>query len=167
MPLVSLLCGALLALVGCSAPRVNNTRLIADDLIAMTDQMAESITADADFGAKRDEPWIITIDRVINHTNDIIPEGEQRAYLARLRALLNLAKVPHVQFVREAELSGPNRLLPTHAITAEFYAITRADRSARSDFYLCAFSLQDLKTDKLIWEDRYEVKRQVIRSKMD
>lgn len=154
-------------LAGCSAPRVNNTRLVADDLIVMTDMMAQSITGDADFAAQRDRPWIIATDKVINHTNDIIPEGEQQAYLARLRALLNQAGVPHVQFVREVELSGPNRTRPTHALTAEFYALTRADRTARSDMYVCAFALQDLSTDRVIWEDRYEVKRSVVRSKMD
>jgi PBP1b-binding outer membrane lipoprotein LpoB len=153
--------------VGCSPPRVNNTRLTGTDLVAMTDQMAASLTNAPGVTQRRVTPWIIATDLVVNHTNDIIPAGEKEAYLARLRALLNQANVPGMQFVHEVQLSGPNRTTPTHALTAHFYALTNDSRTARSDAYLCAFSLQDLQTDAVVWEGRYEVKYQIIRNKFD
>ncbi len=153
-------------LIGCSAPRVNNTRLTGTDLVAMTDAMVGSLANDPQVAA-RSGRWIIAADRVVNHTNDIIPRREQQAYLARLRALLNEAELPGMVFVREAELASIGRTRPTHVLTAEFYALTHAGRTARSDAYLCTFGLVDLADDTVIWEDRYEVKYQVRRGKLD
>lgn len=163
---------ALAVLAGCGGPRANTTRLTAVDLVAMTDRMAASLVR-ASALADRDaasQPWRIAADRVRNNTNDIIPEREKQLFLARLRALLNetdTLRRRNITFVREAELSGPRRASPTHALTATFHAITHADRQRRSDFYLCAFQLVDLRDESVVWEDRYEVKRSVARSRFD
>jgi hypothetical protein len=69
--------------------------------------------------------------------------------------------------VRSAELAGADRTTPTHVLTAEFYALTHADRLARSDAYVCAFQLMEMQSEQIIWEDRYEVKYQVERSRLD
>lgn len=159
-------------LVGCSAPRLDNTRLGSADLVAMTDAMAQSMLADGALAGRSSEspPMIIVADRVANRTNDILPEREKQAFTARLRVLLNQSpelERRNMQFVRSRDLAGPNRLTPTHALTATFYADTRAGRRQRSDAYVCAFQLTDLRTDRILWEDRYETKKSVVRGKYD
>jgi len=159
-------------LAGCGGPRVNTTRLTAVDLVAMTDKMAGSLVRAPALSERdgRSPPWRISAGRVENETNDIIPEREKQLFLARLRALLNQTDAlqrRNIEFVRDAELSSPDRARPTHALTATFHAITHADRHRRSDFYLCAFRLVDLRDETVVWEDRYEVKRSVTRSRFD
>jgi hypothetical protein len=163
---------AALALVGCGGPRVQTTRLTAVDLVAMTDKMAVSLMRERAVARRGADstPWRIAADRVVNDTNDIIPEREKQLFLARLRALLNQSQAlgrRNITFVREVELSGEGRARPTHALTAMFEAITHADRRRRSDFYLCTFQLIDLGDETVVWEDRYEVKRSVARSRFD
>ena len=172
-----------LTLAGCSAPRINTTRLGSADLIAMTDGMAESLVA-SDALAERspDSPhWVVTLDRVHNRTNEIIPTREKWAFMARLRSQLaqvDTLRERGIRFVLPAERAAAldhslpgdaraDRLAPTHALTATFHALTTATRDARTDTYVCAFQLLDLRNDELIWEDRYEVKRAVLKSKLD
>lgn len=162
----------LLALVGCSSPRVVNTRLDSADLVAMTDAMVQSMLADDSLAGRTvDSPaMVIVADRVVNRTNDILPDGEKRAFTGRLRALLNASPAlsrRNMQFVQNRDLSGPNRVSPTHALTATFYADTVAERQRRTDTYLCAFQLTDLTEDRILWEDRYETKKTVVRNEMD
>lgn len=157
---------------GCGGPRVQTTRLTAVDLVAMTDKMAASLArADAVVDRTADDPqWRIAADRLVNRTHDIIPDREKELFLARLRALLSRSTLPearNIVFLREAELSGPDRATPTHALTATFDAMTHDRRLRRSDAYLCAFQLIDLRDETVIWEDRYEVKRTVVRSRFD
>jgi len=70
-------------------------------------------------------------------------------------------------FVQNRDLSGPERVSPTHALTATFYADTVAERQRRTDMYLCAFQLTDLTDDRILWEDKYETKKTVVRNEMD
>lgn len=169
-----------LPLVGCSVPKLNTTRLDSIDLVTMTDQMAASLTSsEAITGSDRSsKPWTVTMDRVSNQTNDIMPEGEKRAFLARLRAQLNqspalasrnitfVAPLAQRQATEELQVA-PTAIRPTHALTATFYAASERTRAARSDAYLAAFQLLDLKTNQIVWEDRYEVKYAVQRNKLD
>ncbi len=173
---------AVLVSAGCSAPRVSNTRLGPDDLQAMTDQMVESLlnsravagrSADSDF-------WIITLDRVSNQTNDVLPLRERWVFMNRLRARLNESdamRQRNLAFVLSAEAAEAlnrrqrevwgRRAVPTHALAATFSALTQFGHTGRSDTYLCAFRLTELASDLLVWEDRYEVKRTVVRNKLD
>jgi len=162
----------LFMLAGCSAPRVDNTRLGSADLAAMTDAMVQSMLADeALAGRATDAPaMVIVADRVSNRTNDIIPDGEKHLFTARLRALLNESaelRRRNMQFVQNRDVSGPQRVSPTHALTATFYADTQAERQRRTDTYLCAFQLIDLTDDRVLWEDRYETKKTAVRGKYD
>ncbi|MFA7236453.1 MAG: hypothetical protein WC058_06285 [Phycisphaeraceae bacterium] len=167
----------LLVLAGCGAPRIENVRLDSADLVAMTDRMAESLLGNPAIASRQadDEPWVITLDRVTNDTSDIIPEGEKRAYMARLRALLaqspalNAHALKFVLPLAHAQsLDEPNRrLTPTHALAATFHTADNYSRQARSAMYVCAFELLDLRSDQIIWEDRYELKRGVTRSEWD
>ncbi|MHB1156833.1 MAG: hypothetical protein ACYC26_08340 [Phycisphaerales bacterium] len=172
-----LLMMVLLTLASCGAPRVENVRLDSADLTAMTDRMAESLLINPAIASRtaNDEPWVITLDRVTNDTSDIIPEGEKWAYMARLRALLSRSPALNAHALRfvlpsahAQSLDEPGRrLTPTHALAATFYTADNYSRQARSAMYLCAFELLDLRSDKIIWEDRYELKRSVTRSEWD
>ncbi len=170
--------GTLLAAVlacGCSAPAPRTTFLSSVDLVDMTDRMAESFSADPLLGSRGGgEPsWIVSIHRVANHTNQIIPEREKWLYVGRLRGLLARSDaarrfnliwiVPPERWALVAEELGPDgagaRLDPTHLLAAEFHTLTRTSGSGRSDHYVCAFQLVDLTSGGLVWQDQWEVKR--------
>lgn len=162
---------------GCSAPSINTTRLGSVDLVTMTDQMAASLTS-SPAAVSNARQWLVTMDRVSNQTNDIITEGEKRAFLARLRTQLNqspalasrnitfVAPLDQRQGTTELQVA-PTDIRPTHALTATIYAASNRSRAARSDAYLAAFQLLDLATNRIVWEDRYEVKYAVERNKLD
>ncbi len=75
---------------GCSPPAARTTFLRSVDLVDMTDRMAESFAADAVLGRRTpgSAPWVVSIDRAVNHTNQVMPSREKWLYVARLRALL-------------------------------------------------------------------------------
>ena len=164
---------------GCgSTPRVRTTFLGSIDLVEMTDTLAQRFAAD-DVITNRtadDPPWVISIDRISNQTNQVIPENERWLYAARLRSRLmetslsqerNLIWVipPERWPIVEPEL-GPQppqlRLRPTHVLTGEFHALTITSGGGRSDAYLCLYQLLDPMSGNLVWEGRWEVKRSVV-----
>ncbi|MBI1369582.1 MAG: hypothetical protein GC162_13120 [Planctomycetes bacterium] len=168
----------LLTLAACGAPQVNNTRLDAADLVAMSDQMTASLIASPAVVARTaaSEPWIISMDRVSNQSNDIIPDREKWAFIARLRAQLSQSRAlseRNLKFVLSYNTAGEvaervgDRITPTHLLTATFYSATVANHQTRSDTYLCAFQLMSAKDDQILWEDKYEIKRAVMRNKLD
>jgi hypothetical protein len=149
------------------------------DLVNMTDQMAMSFAADPVIGERTpdDEPWVISMYRVVNHTNQIIPEREKWLYLARLRALLAQTRIseersliwiiPPERWSIVAEELGISeepyglRMNPTHQLTAEFNALTNTSAQGRSDTYVCSYQLIDLDLGTIVWEDAWEVKRAI------
>ncbi|MEM7227591.1 MAG: hypothetical protein AAF432_02135 [Planctomycetota bacterium] len=166
--------------IGCSGPpRVKTPFLTSVDLVDMTDRMAESFANDPVIGARSstDERWVVSLFRVVNHTNQIIPEREKWLYTGRLRALLARSDVadkrsivwiipPERWNVVRQELPDQTepfglRLDPTHLLTAEFTALTTTSARGRSDAYLCSFELVDLIDGRVIWEDAWEVKRAI------
>jgi len=170
-------CGVL-ALSGCgSAPRAHTTFLNSVDLTDMTDRMAESFAGDELMTQRspRSEPWVVSMDRVHNLTNQIIPEREKWLYLARLRALLQgseMARQRNITWVIpperwpmvQAELGDAPpelRRAPTHELTAEFGALTSTSARGRSDAYLCEYQLVDLHSGQIVWSGRWEAKRSV------
>ncbi|QNN24784.1 hypothetical protein HED60_21735 [Planctomycetales bacterium ZRK34] len=165
-------------LAGCGDPQINTTRLGSADLVTMTDQMTASLMS-SDVIASRttaSAPWVITMDRVSNQSNDIIPEREKWAFMARLRSQLNNSQAlsqRNIRFVLSKHAAEQvaerydQRTTPTHALAATFYSVTEAGRAARSDTYLCAFQLLDLRDDHVMWEDRYEVKYATVRNRFD
>jgi hypothetical protein len=169
------LCG-LLFLAACGgAPKASTTFLNSVDLIDMTDRMAESFAGDEVMGKRtpQSSPWVISINRVHNFTNQIIPDREKWLYIARLRAQLaqsDIARrrnliwiVPPEQWARvQEELGEPPpelRMSPTHQLTAEFHALTNTSGRGRSDAYLCEYYLFDLRTGTQVWHGSWEVKR--------
>ena len=170
----------LIVLTACGGPpKAHTTFLRSVDLIDMTDRMAESFRRNDTINARteNDDPWVISIYRVLNHTNQIIPENEKWLYLARLRALLaqsDLARAHHIIWVipperwpmiaEELGLSKEPyglRMNPTHQLTAEFEALTNTSGKGRTDAYLCDYQLLDLHSGQIVWEDKWEVKRAI------
>ncbi len=61
------------------------------------------------------------------------------------------------------EVSEPSpRVPPTHLLAGAFHTLTQTSGRGRSDAYLCAFQLTDLRSGMLVWEDAWEVKRAVL-----
>lgn len=165
---------------GCGGPPAPHTTFLRSvDLIDMTDRMAESFAADDRIGLRTSgsEPWVISLFRVQNHTNQIIRENEKWLYLARLRAQLaqsDLARqrsiiwvIPPERWAMVAEELGVSqephglRMKPTHQLTAEFHALTSTSGQGRSDAYVCSYQLLDLGTGRIEWEDKWEIKRAI------
>jgi hypothetical protein len=168
---------SLLASCAMSAPEARTTFLDSVDLIDMTDRMSQSFARNADIAARdsSSDRWIISIHRIENHTNEIIPEREKWLYVARLRALLDQSRLasernivwiipPERWELLKAEL-GPApaslRLAPTHELAGEFTALTTTSGSGRSDSYLAEYHLVDLGSGRLVWSDHWEVKRAI------
>lgn len=177
LPIVLLLLACLVA-PGCGTPpRADTTFLTSLDLVDMTDRMAQSLARDPRIGARGPDapPWVVSIYRVVNHTNQVIPEREKWAYVGRLRALLAQSRFSHEHALIwvapperwamiSAETGGGDeppeqRLRPTHQLTAVFSALTQTSAAGRSDTYLCSFQLVSLETGLIVWEDAWEVKR--------
>ena len=166
---------------GCAAAD-RTTQLTTQDLRTMTERMAASLLVDADVAAimAAGEPMVVTLDRVSNFTNDIMPNREKWLFMARLRSQLTQTPAMSqrgMQFVLPqawaASLSDRHgdvfteRTGATHALAATFYASTELNRERRRDTYLCTFQLIDLKTDGVIWEDSFEVVRAAVRNRFD
>lgn len=171
--------GALL--VGCArgGPAPATSFLRSVDLVDMTDRMGESLSASPAVAARAatDAPWIVSLSRLSNFTNQIIAEGEKWLYLVRLRSQLaqtDLSQERAIAWIIPADKwrlvhQEPGlppepygvRADPTHVLTAEFHALTHTGAAGRSDAYLCAYHLLDLSDGRLVWEDAWEVKRTI------
>lgn len=183
MRAIAAACAAAIAVgipTGCALdpPRVNTTFLRAVDLVEMTDRMAASLANDPLVRARgpESEPWVISLDRVVNRTNEVIPEREKWLYLARLRARLAETAtsrerglvwvIPPERWRAIAPVAGPDlppppRRTPTHLLTAEFHALTNTWTTGRTDAYLNDYQLIDLRSGEIVWEDAWEVKRAI------
>ncbi len=163
---------ALAALWGCAPPAVRTTFLQSVDLVDMTDRMAQSFAGDTAIAGRDAEspPWIISIDRVANYTNQVMPQREKWLYVTRLRTLLDtneFCRARNITWVVQPErwplaageeVAAP-RIPPTHLLAAEFQTLTNTSGTGRSDLYACSFQLSDLESGRIIWEDLWEVKR--------
>lgn len=174
---LGMLCASLSSCGGPPAPRT--TFLNSVDLVAMTDRMAQSFVTDQRIGARTadDAPWVISIFRIANHTNQVIRDGEKWLYVARLRALLAQSDVgrernivwvmPPERWQMVADELGASeepyglRMNPTHQLTAEFHALTNTSAKGRSDAYVCDYQLVNLASGTIVWEGQHEVKRSI------
>jgi hypothetical protein len=169
-----------IALTACgSPPKIRTTFLSSVDLVDMTDKMAQSFAVDPVINQRGpdDKPWVISIYRVVNNTNQIIPDREKWLYVGRLRAMLaqsDLTRqrsiiwiVPPERWHIIAEELGTStepyglRMKPTHQLTAEFHALTNTSGKGRSDAYFCDYQLLDLNAGTIVWEGSWEVKRAI------
>ncbi len=170
-----------LALLGCASGSVGeSTRLTINDFDAMAEAMAQSLLASEALGGRGPEsdPWIVSIDKVLNLSDDVMTENEQWSIMAQVRGAVPICALwdlKAVRFVLPAERVvemrqsadatdfsegfGNDRRV-THTMTATFRSVTRAQAKTRSDLYYCEFDLLDLATGEPTWSDRFEFKRQ-------
>lgn len=189
-----LLVAVALCFVGasCNSTAVNKdsqtTLLNADDMVTMTNRMAESIIADPRIQAAWAQgPLKIVIKPVTNFTADIIPDTDAEMYVARLESLL--ATKPELrdrfifcinrsdydklraQEIPEAKLGVPEgRIVPEYALYAEFHSDTRVTRNTRSDTYLCVYKLTRISSGTegaILWGGEYQTSKAMKRGFLD
>lgn len=167
----------LLVLAGCAPPQSRTPFLRSVDLVEMTDRMAESFAATPTVAGRdaTDDRWVISIARITNYTNQIIPDREKWLFIGRMQSILAASELADDraivwvipperwwivadEFPDRPEPFGL-RLEPTHLLTGTFSSLTTTSARGRSDAYLCSFQLVDLATGALVWEDAWEVKR--------
>lgn len=169
------------AFVGCTPKPVGETtRLNLGDIDAMTEAMAQSLlTSDAlRHRNAQSPPWIVSMDKVLNLSDDVMTPNEQWSIMAQVRGSTPIATLwdtKAVRFVIPPERVAELRTSPhgqdfaegfaterhvTHTLTATFRSVTRAQAKTRSDLYYCEFDLLDLNTGEPAWSDKFEFKRQ-------
>ena len=176
-PLAIVMC--VLTLLGCSTPQ--NSRIQVDDYVEMTSAMAQSLRQSDAFADRSaaSEPWVVSFDKVLNLSSEIMTQGEQWGVVAMVRGaqpINSLWDDKRVAFVIPAQYAidqrgtlnaeradkgfGSERGV-THTITATFRSVTRIgeDGSGRTDVYACEFQMLDLNTNVPVWLDTFEFKR--------
>lgn len=171
--------------VGCGG-KPQSTRLTPGDLQDTAGAMAQSLAADAAI-AQRDaasEPWVVSMERVQNLTNDPMTPAEGWYLVRRLRASLplrSLGEAKNIRFVLPPEGVAALRddaaaeglydfaqaRQPTHTLGGRLESLTRVIEKGRTDSYLGTFQLVDLGSGEPTWQDRFEIKRNAIGSVRD
>jgi hypothetical protein len=177
-----------ITVAGCASALKNahGTALSGVDLVSMTDDMAGRIGSDPQINAAfaRNGPLKIVVMPVVNELQaEVIPSGQAYAFTGRLRALL--AKHAPERFTwimnrdafndlqrRERDLQidpgpSPDRVQPEFALTATFSSLTNENKDRRDSFYVCSFSLTDLRDRSILWNGTYDLKKQAVRGFLD
>lgn len=172
-----LLPAALLALAGCQTQRTS--RISVEDYQEMAAAMAQSLRRSEAFADRspQSEPWVVSFDKVLNLSSEIMPRGEQWYVVSAVRGaqpINSLWQDKRVSFVIPAQHAIDQRATieaeridkgfgsergVTHTITATFRSVTRASADARVDVYQCEFQMIDLNTGVPVWNDLFEFKR--------
>jgi hypothetical protein len=161
-----------------------NTALDTVDLLQMTDDMAMKLQADPSVQdeIRKHGALKIVVEPVKNEmTAEVLPRGPAEAFTGRVRSLLS--KHAPDQFVwvmnrdtfyrmRGKELDfdlgpSPDAIDPEYALTAKFSTLTNEDAKRRSEYYLCVYELTDLSHRNVLWTDKYEVKKAVVKEFLD
>ena len=162
----------------------SNTALDGVDLVSMTDQMARGMAGDAEVRKTLAEKgsMSVVVQPVVNRlTGEVLPAGQAEAFTGRVRSLL--AQQAPGQFtwvmnrdafyrLREREVDfdlgpPPERIQPEYALTARFNSLTDESSKRRTAAYLCVYELSSLKTGEVLWSDKYEVKKTVVKGFLD
>jgi len=177
---------------GCETTAVNKdsrtTFLDADDMVAMTNQMAREIVADPRVQAAwANGPLKIVIKPVDNQTNEIMPRGESELFVARLQGLLakqqslsdrfvwvinrsDYAKLRAEEIPEERLGASEERIIPEYALWATFYSATEARKKSRSDIYVCHYKLTKISggvEGATIWLGQHDVSKSIKRNLLD
>ena len=162
------------------------TALDATDLVAMTDDMARKIVADPEVQAAigREGQLRVVVQPVENlMTAEVLPRGPAETFTARVRMLLSKHAPDRFLWVmnrdafyrlREKELEGgidlgpsPDAIDPRYALQAKFSSLTDESSKRRTSYYLCVYELTNLEDRSILWTDRYEVKKTVVKGFLD
>lgn len=175
-------------LSGCASATAHgvNPTLSGDDLIQMTDRMAQSIAGDERVQtaiARGDGKISIVVQPVQNYLRgEVIPRGPAEAFTGRVRTLLSTHDPDHFIWVmnrdafyhlRDRELEGidpgpsPDAINPQYALTAKFSSLAHVSAKGRTDYYLCVYELTNLHDRTLLWTGSYEVKKQAVKGMLD
>ena len=142
--------------------------------------MAQSLMASKALAGRGPDskPWVVSIDKVLNLSDDVMTEDEQWSIMAQVRGAVPIRALwdqKAVRFVIPPQRVAKMRNNPdatdfaqgfgsdrrvTHTMTATFRSVTRAQARQRSDLYYCQFDLVDLASGETVWSDRFEFKRQ-------
>ena len=156
--------------VGCQAPG-QTTRATVDDLDALSASVAASLRASDLLTARslESEPWVWAPGPMRNLSADVMTRAEQEAITQRVLGGLPLRTlavgrnlVLLTAYDRDAVpggVAGAGRLKPTHRLGGTLRTVTRTVSDGRSDLYLAAFELLDLRSGAVVWTDRFEFKR--------
>ena len=167
--------------VGCaSTTSGESTRLTSGDYIYTISATQRKLT-ESDLFKNRNASspkMTVTINKVINLTSDLIPEGEQWGFVAKVwsnpdvQALARSKNIitqiqPEVmeRHRLQHEGAGANFLPPTHLMSAEFNSATQWNRNRegfvddRIDQYLMNYTMTDAQTGQVVWSAIVEFKR--------
>ncbi|MEM9345089.1 MAG: hypothetical protein AAGB26_00600 [Planctomycetota bacterium] len=157
------------------------SRIAVDDYVEMTAVMAQSLRQSDAFAERsaESEPWIVSFDKVLNLSSEIMTQGEQWGVVALVRGAQPINSLwgdKRVAFVIPAQYAidrrgtldaeradkgfGSERSV-THTITVTFRSVTRVaeDGQGRTDVYACEFQMLDLNSNEPVWLDVFEFKR--------
>ncbi|MBX2851204.1 MAG: hypothetical protein KTR15_05610 [Phycisphaeraceae bacterium] len=169
----------LLSALGCQTPQTS--RIAVDDYVEMTAAMAQSLRQSDAFTRRSpaSEPWVVSFDKVLNLSSEIMTQGEQWGVVAMVRGaqpINSLWNDKRVAFVIPAQYAidqrgtldaeradkgfGSERGV-THTVTSTFRSVTRVGEggNGRTDVYACEFQMLDLNTNEPVWLDTFEFKR--------
>ncbi len=178
----------LLHFSGCGTATSHGTSTALDhiDLINMTDDMAKKIAANPQVkeAIAANGPMKIVVMPVENQmTGEILPRGPAMTFVSRIRTLL--AKKDTGQYVwimnkdvyralqsRELEPGtdlgpDPASTNPDYSLNAIFSSLTKEDADRRSSYYLCEYQLTNLKDRRILWTDKYELKKIAVKGYLD
>ncbi len=178
----------LMPLSGCAGDTAvahgRNAGLDGGDLVAMTDEMAVKMVGSraVQEAIAREGKLSVVVEPVENQmTGEVLPSGPARAFTARLRVLLSQHARDRFTWVmnrdawrylkrRELEIDpgpSPDVVQPRYALTAKFSSLTNEDSRRRSSYYLCVYELTDLEHRNVLWSEKFEVKKVVVKGFLD
>jgi hypothetical protein len=163
-----------------------STALDSTDLVAMTDDMSRKIVADPEVQAAigREGQLRVVVQPVENlMTAEVLPRGPANTFTARVRALLSRHAPDQFLWVmnrdafydlRAREKEGgldlgpaPEAVDPRYALTAKFSSLTDESSKRRTSYYLCVYELTNLEDRRVLWTDKYEVKKTAVKGFLD
>lgn len=173
---------------GCSVSSAvssgHNTALDSVDLVTMTEQMARSLAAEprvSEAYAKNGALNVVCQPVENNLTGEILPSGQAELFVARVRYLLSKHEAQKFTWVmnrdayyrlRNKELDvdlgpAPERVQPGYALVARFSSLADEDIKRRSAAYLCVYQLTSITDGRVVWTDKYEVKKTAVKGMLD
>ena len=162
--------------------------MTGDDFNVIAVEMAASLSESLAMSSRTGDskPAYVTIDKVMNLTNDVMTESEQWYLMSTLQGSLDLTSLRREKNIRflipaerlrslkahyDEELEDPGLSAavgkdrePTHQMTGVFRSATRVDPTGqdRTEMYYFEAIIIDLTSGERIWTDKFEYKRTAV-----
>jgi PBP1b-binding outer membrane lipoprotein LpoB len=142
--------------------------LQSKDVVQASDQMAMDLLADPTLNASHTR-WTIVVDRVENKTvnsrfdldiflerlkSNLAKQGKGRVQLIENRDKLRDLQSRELENNTPGSAPGPAGIQPDYSLYAKITELPNRGTS----YYLCDFTLTDLRTRELAWTNSYEVR---------